>query len=183
MLLEYRRLRPGQRAECGCSTSTGVRPELVYTTDEVLLEAPNWAPDGRGLLLNGDGLLWRLDLEPDVVADAGGDRGPAADQQRSRARRPRGPDLPVRQRRPPLRRAHRGRRRDAVSHDSTRYHFLHGVSPDGTTLAFVDLPRGDFSAPGRLALIPAPAARPPTPKPAADTSTDPSTPPTAPGST
>jgi TolB protein len=42
-----------------------------------------------------------------------------------------------------------------VTHDSSRYHFLHGVSPDGTTLAFVDLPRGDFSAPGRLALLPA----------------------------
>ena len=27
----------------------------------------NWAPDGTGLLLNGDGLLWRLDLEPAVA--------------------------------------------------------------------------------------------------------------------
>jgi Tol biopolymer transport system component len=40
-----------------------------------------------------------------------------------------------------------------VTHDSSRYHFLHGVSPDGTTLAFVELPAGDFSAAGRLALI------------------------------
>ena len=40
-----------------------------------------------------------------------------------------------------------------ITSDSTRYHFLHGVTPDGTTLAFVDLPRGDFSAAGRLALI------------------------------
>ena len=36
--------------------------ELVYTSDTVLLEAPNWAPDDHALLLNGDGLLWRLDL-------------------------------------------------------------------------------------------------------------------------
>ena len=42
-----------------------------------------------------------------------------------------------------------------ISHDPTRYHFLHGVSPDGSTLAFVDLPRGDFSAAGRFSLIPA----------------------------
>ena len=41
-----------------------------------------------------------------------------------------------------------------VTDDPSRYHFLHGVSPDGETLAFVDLPRGDFSAAGRLALIP-----------------------------
>jgi Tol biopolymer transport system component len=40
-----------------------------------------------------------------------------------------------------------------VTHDPGRYHFLHGVSPDGTTLAFVELPHGDFSAPGRLALM------------------------------
>jgi hypothetical protein len=32
-------------------------PELVYSTEELLLEAPSWAPDGTGLLLNGDGLL------------------------------------------------------------------------------------------------------------------------------
>ncbi|MGI3779981.1 MAG: TolB family protein, partial [Janthinobacterium lividum] len=42
-----------------------------------------------------------------------------------------------------------------VTHDDTRFHFLHGVSPDGTALAFVELPVGDFSAPGRLALVPA----------------------------
>jgi TolB protein len=40
-----------------------------------------------------------------------------------------------------------------VTHDSSRYHFLHGVSPDGATLAFVELPRGDLSVPGRLALV------------------------------
>jgi len=41
-----------------------------------------------------------------------------------------------------------------VTDDPSRYHFLHGVSPAGETLAFVDLPRDDgFSAAGRLALI------------------------------
>lgn len=33
-----------------------------------------------------------------------------------------------------------------ASHDSTGYHFLRGFSLDGATLAFVDLPRGEFSA-------------------------------------
>ena len=42
-------------------------PNAVYSSEQLLLEAPNWAPDGTGLLLNGDGLLWRLDLvEPTV---------------------------------------------------------------------------------------------------------------------
>src|SRR6188472_4055526 len=61
-----RRLRPGQRAEVWIVDVDGGVSELVYSTDEVLLEAPNWAPDGDGLLLNGDGVLWRLDLEPEV---------------------------------------------------------------------------------------------------------------------
>jgi TolB protein len=40
-----------------------------------------------------------------------------------------------------------------VTYDSSRYHFLHGVSPDGATLSFVELRRGDLSVPGRLALV------------------------------
>jgi len=62
-----RELRPGQRTEVWISEVGAGSAELVYATDALLLEAPNWAPDGRGLLLNGDGLLWRLDLEPEVT--------------------------------------------------------------------------------------------------------------------
>jgi hypothetical protein len=40
-----------------------------------------------------------------------------------------------------------------VTHDSDRHHFLHGLSPDGATLAFVELPRANLSVPGRLALV------------------------------
>ena len=126
--------------------------ELVYSTDSLLLEAPNWASDGHGLLLNGDGLLWRLELEPaaelrqvriddlpsinnDHVLDP--DRGliylSANDGHIYVA--------PV-----------QGGAAKRVTHDSSRNHFLHGVSPDGQTLAFVDLPRGDPSVPGRFVL-------------------------------
>jgi TolB protein len=65
-LMVPRKLRPGQRAEVWVVDVGGGIPELVYSTDDVLLEAPNWARDGRGLLLNGDGLLWRLDLGREV---------------------------------------------------------------------------------------------------------------------
>jgi Tol biopolymer transport system component len=127
--------------------------ESVYSTGTVLLEAPNWAPDGGGLLLNGDGLLWRLDLEPDVELR----RVPIDDL-------------------PPINNDHvvdaergliylsandghiyvapiEGGTAKRVTNDSSRYHFLHGVSPDGATLAFVELPRADFAVPARLALI------------------------------
>lgn len=149
-----RTLRAGQRSEVWVANVAERSVRLVHTTDSLLLEAPNWAPDGRGLLLNGDGLLWRLDLEPTVhlkqvvidglppinndhVVDA--ERGllylSANDGHIYVA--------PI-----------EGGTAGKVTHDSSRYHFLHGVSPDGVTLAFVELPAGDFAAAGRLATIP-----------------------------
>jgi len=148
-----RRLQLGQRAEVWIAEVTDRSAELAYATDTLLLEAPNWAPDGRGLLLNGDGLLWRLDLELEVELK----QVPIDDL-------------------PPINNDHvldaergliylsandghiyvapvEGGTAKRVTHDSSRYHFLHGVSPDGKTLAFVELPRADVSAPGRLALI------------------------------
>lgn len=154
-LMVARKLRPGQRAEVWIVDVGGGVPELVFSTDEVLLEAPNWTPDGSGLLLNGDGLLWRLPLSPEVALTAVKiDNLPPINNDHV-LDSPRGLIYlsandghlyvaPV-----------TGGTATRVSQDSSRYHFLHGVSPDGTTLAFVDLPRGDFSAPGRLALIPA----------------------------
>ena len=38
---------------------------VVWQTDR-LVEAPNFSPDGRYLLLNGDGLLYRLSLESEA---------------------------------------------------------------------------------------------------------------------
>ena len=35
---------------------------VVHATDR-LIEAPNWSPDGRFLVFNGDGRLFRLELE------------------------------------------------------------------------------------------------------------------------
>jgi TolB protein len=154
-LMVPRKLRPGQRAEVWVvDVGRGV-PELVYSTDAVLLEAPNWAPDEGGLLLNGDGLLWRLDLGPETALTAMKiDELPPINNDHV-LDAPRGLIYlsandghiyvaPV-----------EGGTATQVTHDWSRYHFLHGVSPDGTTLAFVDLPRGDFSAAGRLAHIPA----------------------------
>ena len=148
-----RRLRPGQMAEVWIAEVGGGSAELVYASEALLLEAPNWAPDGRGLLLNGDGLLWRLDLEPQVDL-----KTVLID------------DLP------PINNDHvldvergliylsandghiyvapiAGGTAKRVTHDSSRFHFLHGVSPDGSTLAFVELLRADMSVPGRLALV------------------------------
>ena len=70
-----------------------------------------------------------------------------------------------------------------VTHDSSRYHFLHGVSPDGATLAFVELPRANFTVPGRLAFVSSAGGQTRYPQAGAATSTAPSTHPTVPGCT
>lgn len=150
-----RRLQPGQRTEVWVAAVEGGPAQRVHSDRTVLLEAPNWSPDGRSLLLNGDGLLWRLDLEHpgrldqvrldgvpplnnDHVVD--GPRGllyvSANDGHIWKAPIDGGPGT-------------------RITSDDSRYHFLHGISPDGTTLAFVELPAGAFSAAGRLALVPA----------------------------
>lgn len=153
LMKHLRELRPGQWSEVWVADVDGANPRLVYSTDQLLLEAPNWAPDGNSLLLNGDGRLWRLDLGPTV------DLVPVVIE-----------DLP------PINNDHvldplrgviylsandghiyvapiAGGTATRITDAPDCYHFLHGVSPDGTTLAFVELPRGDFSAPGRLAVI------------------------------
>jgi TolB protein len=124
----------------------------MYTSTTLLLEAPNWAPDGTALLLNGDGLLWRLDLDGralvrvpldglppisnDHVVDAGRHLIYLSANDGHIWVAPVTGGAPTR-----------------VTRDHGQYHFLHGVSPDGETLASVALPVGDLSAPGRLALI------------------------------
>ena len=148
-----RSLRPSQRTEVWIAQAGGGPPELVYSTTTMLLEAPNWSPDGHGLLLNGAGLLWRLDLRSEGELS----------------------EVPIKDL-PPINNDHvidaergliylsaddghiyvapiEGGTAKRVTHDSSRSHFLHGVSPDGATLAFVELPRGTFSVPGRLALV------------------------------
>ncbi|MCT7373832.1 TolB family protein [Chelativorans salis] len=39
--------------------------DVLYETED-MIEAPNWSPDGRFLVFNGDGLLYRLDVAEDA---------------------------------------------------------------------------------------------------------------------
>lgn len=42
--------------------ATGVAT-TVFESDTLLVEAPNWSPDGSSLVVNGDGGLFRLPLD------------------------------------------------------------------------------------------------------------------------
>jgi TolB protein len=146
-----RTLREGQRAQVWVGGPDRPEPELLFETDEVLIEAPNWTLDGESLFLNGDGHLWRLDvgsraglvpvpyddlpeLNNDHVLDPDGEHIylSANDGHIYRG-------------------ALVGGSVERVTPDDGAWHFLHGVAPDGSRLAYVELK--DFDQPGRLVLL------------------------------
>ena len=117
---------------------------LVHTSVDVLFEAPNWTRDDD-LILNGDGLLWRLpadgsappqqvslegvpELNNDHVLDPDGESIFLSANDGHIYRAPLSGGL--------------GRRVTAAD----RLHFLHGVSPDGTTLAYVGIDGRDWGS-------------------------------------
>ncbi|MEU8664921.1 hypothetical protein [Actinoplanes philippinensis] len=121
---------------------TGERT-LVHTSTSVHFEAPNWTAGGT-LILNGDGLLWALPAdgtgEPrriplDGVPELNNDHvlAPGHETIFLSANDGHLYEAPVRG----------GAARRITSDD--RRHFLHGVSPDGTTLAYVGVDRPDWS--------------------------------------
>lgn len=148
----YRTLVMGQRAQIWIGGPGVGRPDLLFETDAMLIEAPNWSLDDASLFVNANGLLWRLDLgvperglvivafddlpelNNDHVLDPDGDHiyMSAMDGHIYRG-------------------ALIGGAVDKVSPEDGHWHFLHGVSPDGSRLAYVQI--GDFTEPGRLAVM------------------------------
>lgn len=144
-----RTLHPGQRTEVHIADAATGRSRVVFETDAILLEAPNWTLDGQALILNGDGVLWRLDLvggglrripitgvpavNNDHVLDPDGEHifASASDFQIWRA---------------PLAGGH-GVRITSPDDFPGLKHFLHGVHPDGRRLAVIGiLPEFDGDA-------------------------------------
>jgi TolB protein len=148
-----RSLQTGQRCEVWIASVTG-ESTLVYTTDDLLLEAPNWALDGGSLLLNGDGKLWKLDvagpgapLEPvplTGIPDLNNDHVLAPDGTGIFLSANDGHIYSA---------AIDGGEASQVTPDDGWFHFLHGVSPDGQELAYVGIEAGDLTQPGRLMTI------------------------------
>ncbi len=149
-----RTLRPGQACEVHVATIGGRSSEPVFSSDELLLEAPNWTHDGRSLILNGDGRLWSLDLETGALAPVPLTGVP--DLNNDHVLGVSGDEIYVSANDGHIYRGDlRGGRAARVTVDDGAFHFLHGVSPDGSELAYVGLDVRDFSSPGRLFTMPA----------------------------
>jgi TolB protein len=138
-----RSLAAGQRAELTIIDLDG-NQQVIFTADEVI-EAPNWSPDGQFLVFNAGGRLFR-------IAPSGGqpepiDTGPLADLNNDHVLSPDGSTIYVS--------SDDGHlyavpfdggtpRRVSNTHDTPFHYYLHGISPDGATLAYVAVEqRGD----------------------------------------
>jgi TolB protein len=153
------KLRHGQIAQVLIASTTGEPSIEVFSTDEMIIEAPNWTLDGRWLILNGDGKLWRLaadgssgleQIELSGVPALNNDHVLAPDGRRVFVSANDWHIYEADLNGGPVRRV-------TNDHEMPFMHFLHGVSPDGETLAYVGLePEEDnWWARANIFLIPA----------------------------
>lgn len=68
-LAAYQGARPPVTSHVVIMTVDGREEQVVYSAPK-LMEAPNWSPDGKWLVLNSEGKLWRLSVtggEPEPI--------------------------------------------------------------------------------------------------------------------
>lgn len=136
-------LQPNQCAELYIvDVLTGER-SLRYRSKTLLFEAPNWSPDGQSLYINGDGLLFRLPVGetspegPDLTQVDLGDIPPINNDH---VLSPDGEFVYVSADDGHIYGAElngESQRRVTNDHGPQVQHYLHGISPDGQTLAYI----------------------------------------------
>lgn len=155
---ETRRLMPNQTCELVVADRDGSKISVVYETSE-LIEAPNWTPDGRWLVYNADGRLFRIspdgvdgshrintapieNLNNDHVISPDGETVFISANDGHLYRCPITGGVPV---------------KVSNNQDPSRHfkYYLHGISPDGETLSYVGLERSADKNVTRICTIPA----------------------------
>lgn len=141
-----RRLLPNQVSELVIATRDGGQQDVIYETSE-LIEAPNWSPDGRWLIYNADGRVFRISTDgadgPNRINTA-----PIEDLNNDHVISPCGKTLFLSANdghlyHSPIDGGHPVK----ISNDQDpgrkfRY-YLHGISPDGETLSYVGYEKGE----------------------------------------
>ena len=142
--MDFRRLVSGQCAQLYIFDVVNGESTLLLESDTLLFEAPNWTPDGRQLIVNGDGVLHT------AAADGGGVLAPirVAGLPGLNNDHVLGPDdglIYVSAEDGHLYAVDLGDRtfrRVSNDHGAGFAHYLHGVSPDGNELAYIGMEFG-----------------------------------------
>lgn len=142
-----RMLQPGQRAELYVIDVQSGATTLRYSSESLLFEAPNWSPDGSALFINGDGRLFSLGVDGGDLQEVG--LGGIAEINNDHVISPDGRTAYVSSEDGHIYAvgidAGRARPARRVSNDrgANFKHYLHGISPDGTMLAYIGLAVSD----------------------------------------
>lgn len=131
-----RSLAAGQRAELTIIDLNGTK-QVILVADEVI-EAPNWSADGQWLVFNAGGRLFRIgvtgndlsEIDTGALADLNNDHVLARDGRTIYVSSDDGHIYAV-----PF--AGGTPRRVSNEHPTKHHYYLHGISPDGLTLAYV----------------------------------------------
>lgn len=133
-----RSLLPGQRAELVTFDLATGAPTVILEADDVI-EAPNWTPDGKWLIFNAGGEIWRIGAEGGSLPEKI-ETGTIRDLNNDHVLSPDGDTIylsnndghlyavPITGGEP---------RRVSNDHATPHHYYLHGISPDGLTLAYV----------------------------------------------
>jgi Tol biopolymer transport system component len=133
-----RSLQPGQISQLTVIDADGTNRKVLFEADEII-EAPNWTPDGKWLIINAGGELWRF------ASDGSGapekiDTGSIRNLNNDHVLSPDGQTVylcdysghlyavPITGGEP---------RKVSNDHATPHHYYLHGISPDGKTLAYV----------------------------------------------
>ena len=132
-----RSLLPRQVSQLVTMNSDGGERAVLLEADEII-EAPNWTPDGRHLIINAGGELWRVALDGAELVRI--ETGTHRDLNNDHVLSPDGKTVyfsendghlyavPIEGGEP---------RRVSNVHSEPHHYYLHGISPDGLTLAYV----------------------------------------------
>ena len=155
-----RRLLPGQVSRLTTIFADGTDARVVYETTAVI-EAPNWSPDGKWLVYNSGGAMWRIAADgsglPEMIYT-----GSVLAANNDHLLSPDGQTMYLSCAGHLYAVPFAGGEARRVSNDHPagqrfRY-YLHGISPDGRTLAYTGVEATPGAAGERLDLYTIPAA-------------------------